>query len=988
MDTFKHSIRKKYRERRINTDERQWPPSRLEQLVELELVEDEKGRGYTGNQLRDHDRKASIKRTPLACSDIFEGGRKRPIRRVLLEGEGGVGKTTFCTSISADWSDMNLFPQFELVLLLPLRHEIVASANCLSGLLQLLHLNQQVRDSVVDYLEKNEGERVLIIADGWDELIVSQRREKSFLYRLLLGELLPFVSVLLTSRPSASTMLHELQCIDRYVEVCGFSKKGIQEYIQTEFANDKAKARRLLEQLENNPLIESVCSIPLNCAIVCHLWRTLEGALPTTMTELYSKIILNLVLRNALKKSASESQGVQSLCNFEALPEALHNPWKSLCKLAFQAISENKIAFSEEELTEFSQPGSALNQKILCFGLLQAAESILDVGRGTSFHFLHQTFQEYLAALYLVKLSPAEQLDFCKKRGKSDHISMLWRFYFGISFQSSQAVSIKLQKCLFGELLYSQKLTICHCALESQNENVTCFVAELLGAGELRLINPRNVNDCFAMINVIINTQDSKSVVIDLVNCNLSDTHIIFLSDALVSKCEKLQIEELNLSDNKVTDKGINLLIQKTPDVFSSLKMLDLSNNKIGGKGIGTVLTTLASTNSGVTCLTGISLWYNPLGISGFKVLEKAIRDDSLVKLEMLHLQGSLTDDIDTNSAILISFTEALLAHCPAFEYIDLSENALGVAGASAIGAAISQLAHRTVGFGISLNEAKLGDEGVSAFVQSLNGTCPLSVLAMKGNDIHSAGGSYLAEAIISGQLQLITESTLHSELSLDKNPLGVEGVLAIGNMLSSSHCQLSRLSLSECQLATTTSCNLGGDATEELVDSVGKQLCELQPNETITQLFVDGNSFTDKGIYIFAGLIRSCTSIKDIFSNNCKITSDGLTNLLDYLAGLEASSSIKVCSMLDTWHLRENILDDSGACSLVEHQLSLLNTAQCIDIYDNPDVSSHLAIRLHGDKPSTILSDIMIIDQLLPIGTFVTTEMQKKLQDSDEVSR
>ena len=695
-------------------------------------------------------------------------------------------------------------------------------------------------------------------------------------------------------------------------------------------------------------------------------------------------IILNLVFRNALKKNASESQGVKSLCDFEALPGPLQDPWKFLCKLAFQAISKNQIIFFEEELAEISQSGT-IDQKILCFGLLQAAESILDVGRGVSFHFLHQTFQEYLAALYLTKQSQDEQLDFCRKHGKSDHISMLWRFYFGISFQSSQAVSVKLQKALFRELLYSRKLTICHCALESKDESVTNLVAELLNAGELRLINPRNVNDCSAVINVIVNTQRSSSVVIDLVSCNLSDIHVLILSDALISKRENLQVEELNLSDNKLTDTGINLLIQRTPDVFSSLKMLDLGNNKIGAKGLNTVLTTLASTNSGVSCLTEIGLWYNPLGVDGFKVLEKAMCGGALANLEILHLRGSLTNDAGTNGSILVSFTEALLAQCPILEYIDLSENALGVPGARAIGGVASQLAQQKVGFGMSLNEAMLGDEGVSAFVQSLQGACPLSMLAMGGNNIHSAGALSLAEGISSGQLQLRTESTLYSELCLNNNPLGAGGVLAVGKMLSSSHCQLSRLSLSECQLATTT--DLEFSLADEDIESVGKQLCQLQPNKTITKLFVESNSFTGKGIFVLAGLFHLCPNLEDIFTSKCAITSDDLKCLLDYLTELNSSSLVEVCSMLDTWHLRENFLDDGGACSLVEHQFSLLKRAQCIDLNDNPDVSFQLVGRLLGDKPSTVMSNLMIIDQLLPTGTFVTTEMQKRLEDSEEVS-
>ena len=120
------------------------------------------------------------------------------------------------------------------------------------------------------------------------------KKALSYIYQLFF-EQFPFVSVALTSRPSASASLHQLPCIDQFVEVCGFSKKHIVECIQSEFASDQEKARCLLEQLEYNVLIESICSIPINCAIVCHLWRNPAEALPSTMTELYGKIILQLI---------------------------------------------------------------------------------------------------------------------------------------------------------------------------------------------------------------------------------------------------------------------------------------------------------------------------------------------------------------------------------------------------------------------------------------------------------------------------------------------------------------------------------------------------------------------------------------------------------------------------------------------------------------------------------------------------------------------
>ena len=148
---------------------------------------------------------------------------KKPVRKVLVEGDAGIGKTTLCTSVSEDWANDKLFQQFELLLLLPLRHKKVASAGSLPELLKLLHCNQKVCSSVADYLEENEGKKALIIADGWDELSESEQLEGSFLHDLLFGELFPFVSVVLTSRPSASAPLHRLPYIDRFVEAVSYT---------------------------------------------------------------------------------------------------------------------------------------------------------------------------------------------------------------------------------------------------------------------------------------------------------------------------------------------------------------------------------------------------------------------------------------------------------------------------------------------------------------------------------------------------------------------------------------------------------------------------------------------------------------------------------------------------------------------------------------------------------------------------------------------
>ena len=370
--------------------------------MRLELVQGKK-EGYSDI----NERNEVLRRISLDYSEIFKvESSKQPIRRILVEGGAGIGKTTLCVAVSEDWAAGKLFQEFELVLHLPLRKKSVSSACTLPELLKLLHANQEARIAVADYLEEEEGENVLVLADGWDELAESKRQEETFLHDFLLGDQYPFLSVLLTSRPSASGSLHHHRNIDQFVEVCGFSKENVNEYILSEFVSDEEKALRLWYQIDKNFLLQSVCVISLNCAIICHLWRTLEEALPSTMTKLYSKLILHTLLRGIQKSHKYSS--LTSLISFQSLPLDLHEPWHLLCRFAFQSLEKDQITFSKDEFYEVFP--NDLDKKIHSFGLLQFADSILEAGIGISLHFLHLTFQEYLAALYMAKLPPSTQL--------------------------------------------------------------------------------------------------------------------------------------------------------------------------------------------------------------------------------------------------------------------------------------------------------------------------------------------------------------------------------------------------------------------------------------------------------------------------------------------------------------------------------------------------------------------------------------------------
>ena len=929
-------MKKLYKKRKLNR-EVQWPPCHGRKLVNLHLVERD---AFVSEQKLAKSRSV-VKHTPIKYSELFQSkSGEEEIQSVLLEGHAGIGKTTFCTILTEEWGIDELFQQFKLVLLLPLRNLRIATAQSISDLVKRLKNDDKLCNSVIEEFDENGGENVLIVADGWDELSESQRSEGQFLYNLLIEcSELPNASILLTSRPSASASLHELQCFDRYVQVIGFNRSNIEEYFNSELSPENASL--LIKQLDHNPMIESICTVPLNCAIVCHLFRELGEVLPSTMTELYTKIILLIIARNIAKKYP-EYGNVKSLINFHTFPEPLQTYWWLLCEFALWAMEKDKIVFSHNEIERFFPKGRAsVDANLNCFGLMQSFDALLSEGvrQGLSFNFLHLTIQEYLAAFHLVRLPSEKQLEFCVSHTWSVRYDTVWRFFFGIGCnnhllanESDTVLQPIVSQEVITEIVYSKNYNmfismLCHCSFEANTEYVNTLIAEVINGQFDLAFGALTAHDCSAAIHVLSHTQAHPTLTITFRNCSLGDRGMVPLANALTQKSSHLQKMELNLSGNNLTETGVNTLFSIN-FAFRFIVRLDLSNNKIGEEGVRCIMSTISI--GGLSNLSFLYLSHNPLGVSGIQALEDGVCTGILSNLKELSLAQTLTSDSSINGAVLTTFLQSLSTACPKLTSLNLSDNHLGVPGGQAVANALPKLTrHQSGDFELHLLKTNLGDKGIRAFTQSLPSPCHLRKFTINDNALYHDAAVALSESIISGAL-------IVNSLFIGDNPLGLQGLAAICRMLSSRQGQLERLYMANCSVTSIESNHANEDSDVARSDVI-KQLQQLPVNKSIIDFNLSKNDFSGNKSLVLHSIMSLCSSVQYLSTTQCNITSEYLFFHL---------FNEQECSRLRSWYLSQNKINDDGIHLLLKNLATALPCITAIDLSQNP-VSEEMVRRL-----------------------------------------
>ena len=522
------------------------------------------------------------KKTPVDLENIFSDcDRKRKV--VLLEGAPGSGKSTLCLHICQEWAEGKLFQEYDIVVLVRLRDPLIGKAKTVADLLPCV--DETMANEAETAIKAQYGAGVLWVLDGWDEL-PSDLPSDSIINKLVQPRMFkksPLIksSVIIASRPSSSAELHPL--VSSRVEVLGFTPHELEQFFRECLKGDSGAVQNLLERIQDNPVVEGSCYLPLNAAIVAHVFLSGDHSLPTSNHGIFTAVVQNILTRY-LQDRLGKTTPVGDITSPGTLSPEFRASFTDLCQLAFYGVNYNKLTFSTSDLTALS-----ISKEVSEIGLLQSVPSIISGCLLSYFSFLHLSIQELLAAVHISHMSPKQQISVFQELFGTPRFSAVFQFYAGITkLRTSRPWLSKLPRFLcpvpasvydLVRKLVKQQLShdgskpllvsLLHCLYEAEDPSLGKFVSDLLG----HCLNLEDTSltplDCLAVgyfSSVVTTTCTVSRCTVNLNGCSIGDQGCKFLVRGLY-KCLNAQSKitsqlTLHLSNNDIHEEGIHHIAQ------------------------------------------------------------------------------------------------------------------------------------------------------------------------------------------------------------------------------------------------------------------------------------------------------------------------------------------------------------------------------------------------------------------------------------------
>ena len=456
----------------------QWPPPPTLKVFNLAMIS-QRVKSYGRNEeqvkllLRGNVSDFMSSGNKITLEQISQSLHSMGRKIILIEGAPGAGKSTLAWHLCRKWEAGELFQEFEIVLFVQLREPAIQSAKYFAD---LLPTEPTLRRELVSAIQYCCGHQVLVVLDSWDEFPPGLDRD-SIIKQLICNPFnlkMQFSSLIITSRPIATGQL-QYYATTR-IEIAGFLQSEIKRYF-TEAIDNVQIVQKLNNHLKEWPVIEASCYLPLNTAIITHLFLALNHTLPTTLHGVFTSLVLCCIIRHMRKQGRA-----LKISSLDHLPQDIQEQFNNLCTLAYHGVRENKATFSEVDLKSFN-----LSTKLSTLSLIQGVASFTAFGESKLYNFLHLSTQELLAAYFIAKMQPKEQVKVFNDLFEQPRFANVFQFYAGFSKLQTEGIRDTISRIVKSKnnILI---LSLLHCLYEAQDDTLCQFVSSQLEA-ELDLTN-------------------------------------------------------------------------------------------------------------------------------------------------------------------------------------------------------------------------------------------------------------------------------------------------------------------------------------------------------------------------------------------------------------------------------------------------------------------------------------------------------------------
>nr|XP_058950863.1 protein NLRC3-like isoform X2 [Pocillopora verrucosa] len=618
-------------------------------------------------------------------------------RTVLIEGEPGMGKTTYCKKYAYDWATKQQAPQgcgstaLKLVLLLKCRdiHSDVWEA--IDDQLLPLGIDEKVKQQFFQFIRENQSS-ILFILDGLDEL---PSGKLSMFSKLIEGRELPRCHIVATARQEAGKEVRK--CCDALLQIEGFTEKHVIEFVTKYFKERTDLATKLSQRMSRDKNLTEIAANPLNTALLCLLCEEFEGTLPESRAQLYLDMVECVLRRYRKKKGLLEK--IEDLTNHYK-PQLNY-----LGKVALNGLLDDKLDLNESELRNHAKD-------LTEFGFLSVQPGGSKLRQTLHYAFLHKSFQEFFAAFFICSQIQSKEM-------KPEELVSDPRYF----------VELK-QILLFSCGILAMK---CDKQVVALVKSLTNGVNKNEGRGAKIVLEA--INEC-KREKSDFHSHLSKSfgTGLNLTNLDLSYNGISAAGATCIAEAIKVNktLTNLDLSYNGISAAGATCIAEAIK-VNKTLTNLYLSGNRISAAGA----TCIAEAIKVNKTLTNLNLCGNCISSAGARCIAKAIKvNKTLTNLDLSSNRIGATGATCIAGAINVNRTLTKL---------DLSYNGINAAGARYIAEAMK--VNKTL-TNLDLRNNGISAAGARCIAEAIKVNKTLTNLYLRNNGISAAGARCIAEAI------------------------------------------------------------------------------------------------------------------------------------------------------------------------------------------------------------------------------------------------